>query len=202
MRIGITLDDVIRAKTKQIGKIYKKYIDNNIDLDALDLSSGDMYKILNFKSKNDYIDFLYESYPFEIFSEASVTEASIDKNLNLWHLSLNDDENIDEEIELILLNPMEFNASIGYTYFFISKIASRIREVYLPKNYSDIWDKCDVLITADKKLLANKPENKISVKIDMPYNVNINADYSYEKLSDLLKDKTFLTKIISSKNNL
>ena len=32
MTICFTLDDVIRAKTAQIGNVYRKYIDSSIDL--------------------------------------------------------------------------------------------------------------------------------------------------------------------------
>ena len=166
LTIGITLDDVLRAKTAQIGKIYKKYIDSNINLEKLDFSTDNYTKIFNFKSKTDFIKFLYEDYVFEIFGEAGMVEKTLDKELNLWHIALNDDDEIDEEVKLILTNSREFNASIGYTYFFLSKMGTRIREVYLPEDYMTIWDKCDVLITADKKLLSKKPDNKISVKID------------------------------------
>lgn len=186
MRICITLDDVIRAKTLQFGKIYKKYIDPEIDLDSLDLSSGDLQEIFGFESKENFNDFLYKDYAFEIFAEATTTDKMVDKKLNLWHLSLEDRE---EDVELIIANPREFNFSIGYTCFFLSKIAPHTREIYFPKNTLDIWDKCDVLITADKALLENKPEGKTSIKIEMPYNEGINANFTYSSLMEMLNDK-------------
>lgn len=200
LTIGITLDDVLRAKTAQIGKIYKKYIDSNINLEKLDFSTDNYTKIFNFKSKTDFIKFLYEDYVFEIFGEAGMVEKTLDKELNLWHIALNDDDEIDEEVKLILTNSREFNASIGYTYFFLSKMGTRIREVYLPEDYITIWDKCDVLITADKKLLSKKPDNKISVKIDTAYNSNNDADFKYDSMMSLLKDEMFLKKIVNFKN--
>ena len=39
---------------------------------------------------------------FEIFGEASVMTPSLDKKLNLWHLSLNNDDKIEEEIDYVL----------------------------------------------------------------------------------------------------
>lgn len=202
VKIGITLDDVLRAKTKQFGKIYKKYVDENIDLDSLDISTNDMSKVFNFKTKKEFNKFLYEDYPFEIFGEAETTEKSVDKKLNLWHLSLNDDEDIHTEIELMLCNPMEFNASIGFTYFFLSKIATRVREVYLPKDSMDIWNKCDILITADPKLLNGVPNDKHAIKINTPYNSGIVGEniYSFNSLNEFLDDKTIIRDIISSIN--
>ena len=142
---------------------------------------------------------MYEDYPFEIFGESGVVEKTLDKELNLWHINLNDDDDIDEEIKLVLMNPREFNASIGYTYFFLSKIATRVREVYLPEDYKSIWSKCDILITADRKLLNEKPEDKVSVKIETDYNINENCDFKYSSLMEVLKDKKFLKKIIEKK---
>ena len=64
--ICFTLDDVIRAKTAQFGKIYKKYIDNSIDLDNIDIESGDLCEIFFDGNEREYRKFIYEDYPFEI----------------------------------------------------------------------------------------------------------------------------------------
>lgn len=198
--IGITLDDVLRNKTEQFGKIFKKYVDKNINLDALDLSTGNLSKIFGFKTNMEYIKFLYEDYSFEIFGEANVPEKMLDKEFNLWHLSLNNNEHIDDELNIVLMNPREFNTSIGYTYFFLSKLATRVREIYLPEDYMSIWDKCDILITADKKLLSKKPANKISVKINTPYNSDDVSDFNFDSLMSLIKSKTFLVDAVEKFN--
>lgn len=195
MKICFTLDDVIRAKTVQIGKIYKRNINGDIDLDALDFSTNDYQEIFSFKTKADWQKFLYSDYAYEIFGEAPVTTKGVDKEFNLWLIGLQD---IDEEIEVSLANPFEFNASIGFTCFFLSKIASRVRELYFPVDSSEIWDKCDVLVTADPKLIEEKPEGKICVKINMPYNKDLEADYSFDSLSDALKENNMLKKLIDN----
>ena len=195
-KICITLDDVLRAKTQQFGKIYKKAIDPDIDLSTLDLSTNNLADVFGMKPK-EYSKFLYEDYPFEIFAEAPAVEKMLDKNLNLWHIQLNNDRDEEDKIELIFANPREFNASIGYTYFFLSQMGTRVREVYFPTDSATIWDKCDVLITAEPSLLDNKPEGKVSVKIEMPYNKDCPADFSYEKLSDVISDDEFLNKVFN-----
>lgn len=195
MKICFTLDDVIRAKTVQIGKIYKRNINGDIDLDALDFSTNDYQEIFSFKTKADWQKFLYSDYAYEIFGEAPVTTKGVDKEFNLWLIGLQD---IDEEIEVSLANPFEFNSSIGFTCFFLSKIASRVRELYFPVDSSEIWDKCDVLVTADPKLIEEKPEGKICVKINMPYNKDLEADYSFDSLSDALKENNMLKKLIDN----
>lgn len=193
MRVCITLDDVIRAKTRQFGKILAK--SQGIDPDEfakIEITTNDLCEVFNFESRSDYNTFLYKDYPFEVFAEAPVMERMLDKRLNLWMLDI---ENSENPMEFILANPYEFNASIGYTCFFLSQIATRVREFHFPKDSSTIWDKCDVLITADPKLLAEKPEGKKSVKIDAPYNKDSAADLSYESLSKLIDDEKFTEKI-------
>ena len=199
MKIVFTLDDVIRAKTHQIGKIYQKYVDPDIDLSSLDLSSGNMQEILGFKNKKEYDKWLYEDYPFEVFAEAVATEKYVDKKLNLWLLSLDDNEDIEEDVEVALSNPYEYNASIGFTYFFLSKIATRIREVFFPTDSNEIWKRCDVLITADPKLLKSKDdENKIAIRIETDYNKDCQCDMSYRTLRELLDDEDFLNLFLFS----
>lgn len=197
MRICITLDDVIRAKTAQICKMYQKYIDPSINLDELDLSVNNLGEVLGFESDSEYKDFLYNTYSYEVFAEASTTEKMVDKTLNLWHMNLSNNDELDEPVEVMLANAFEFNNSIGYTYFFLSKIATRVREIYLPMDSSTIWDKCDVLVTATPNLISNKPDGKIVVKIEMPYNKDIESDYSYQKLSDFLNDNEIIEKLIN-----
>jgi hypothetical protein len=60
-----------------------------------------------------------------------------------------------------------------------------------------IWDKCDILISADNKLLKNKPENKLSVKIETTYNGDAPSDYKYDSLMNLIKDETFVRNIVT-----
>lgn len=192
MRLTFTLDDVLRNKTVQIGKIYKKYIDPDIDLESLDFSTNNYEKIFNFESRKEYEKFLYEDFVFEIFAEATACEKTLDKKLNLWLIEQENNEDLQDELKIAFSNPMEFNASIGYTYFFLSKMATRIREVFLPLDSSEIWERSDVLVTADPKLIQNKPEGKTVIKIENDYNRNLTADYTFNSLADFLQDKEIL----------
>lgn len=196
MIICFTLDDVIRAKTKQIGKIYQKYINPDIDLEAIDFSNGNFQEAFGFKDKKKWLDFIYTDYPYEIFGEAETTEKMVDKKLNLWTLEVENNEDIDEEVSFAISNPREFNLSIGSTCFFLAKIATRIREFFFPADSLELWDRYDVLVTADKFLLENKPENKIAIKIETDYNKDCPADFTYEKLSEMFEDKNIINEII------
>lgn len=201
MKIAISLDDVIRAKSQSILKAYKK-LNDDFEVESVELSNNNFKELLKFDNDSSYYKFLYEDYVFEIFAEAEVTEKMIDKKLNLWHIDLNSAEELEEEVELMLYNPFEFNASIGFTHFFLSKIATRIRETFFPTVSSDVFEKCDVLITAEPKLLKNKPINKIVVKIETEYNKECDADFTYKTFGEFLDDKEIINKLIEFKNRL
>ena len=79
----------------------------------------------------------------------------------------------------------------------MSKIGTKIREVYFPVDSFTIWDKCDVLITANPNLISNKPLNKKVVKIKTEYNNEVDADYSFNSLSDFLTDEKNTLKLLN-----
>ena len=192
MKLCLTLDDVLRNKTVQLGKIYKKYIKPSIDLETLDFSTNNYEDIFEFKSKKEFNKFLYEDYVFEVFGEATACEKTLDKKLNLWLLEQENNDDLQHKLEVSLSNPKEFNASIGCTCFFLSKMATRIRDIFFPADSSEIWNRCDVLITADPGLLNNKPEGKTSIKIENDYNKDCEADYTYNSLAEFLQDKEII----------
>ena len=78
-----------------------------------------------------------------------------------------------------------------------SKIGTKIREVYFPTDSITIWDKCDILFTANPDLLESKPEGKISVKIKTEYNKDVQADYSFKDLSTFLANNENTEKLLN-----
>lgn len=65
----------------------------------------------------------------------------------------------------------------------------------MPSNSEKIWDRCDVLITADPYLLDIKPEGKISVKIETEYNAESDADFTFISLTNFMKNNDIIEKI-------
>ena len=96
----------------------------------------------------------------------------------------------------MFVSPKEYGLSIGNTLFFLSKIGTKIREYYFPTDSLSIWEKCDVLITANPELLNAKPNNKISVKIKMEYNNENEANYTFKDLSTFLTNNKNIENII------
>lgn len=200
MRIIITLDDVIRAKTVKICKTYKKYFNKDLQLQELDLSSGNLGVILGFKTKKDYEQFLYEDFAYEIFAEADLCERGLEAKFRSWLMSLSNVDGNGEPVEVIIANNMEFGPTIGFTQFFLAKMGTTVREFLFPKNTVELWKKADVIVTADKTLLGNKLDGKVSVKIVTDYNEDIESDMEYNTLTEIFDDKEFFNKLTEKQN--
>jgi hypothetical protein len=52
-----------------------------------------------------------------------------------------------------------------------------------------IYDRCDILITANPNLIKNCPEGKTVVKINTPYNADVECRYSFDSLLGAIKDE-------------
>lgn len=187
-KIAIDLNDVMRAYTSQFASLYKKNIDHSFDIDNVDIYTNDLEQVFPFDSETEYQNFVYVDYPYELFGCAEMMDKAMVAKFNLW--ILNDLMEMDVDApELMFVSPFEFGLTIQSTFHYLSKFA-RIREVYFPTNSATIWDKCDILITANPKLLATKPEGKVAIKIDAPYNKEDEADYQFKSFMDLMNDTT------------
>ena len=77
----------------------------------------------------------------------------------------------------------------------MSKLSVKIRETHLFLNEFDVWDVCDVLITANPALLMIKPEGKLSIKIKTSYNGESTSDFEYDSLMNFMNDEDVIQKI-------
>ncbi len=89
--------------------------------------------------------------------------------------------------ETVLITDLKANA-ITANYFFLHKTGCRARNVQVVKDNADKWNYCDVLVDASPEAFQNKPEGKISIKIDRLYNQYDEADYTLKDLKDVNND--------------
>ena len=197
MKIAIDLNDVVRDYSNNFVRYYIEGYDRNFDLNNFEFWTNDLSVLFPFKSKKSYNNFVYNEYAFELFGKCSTTSRGLETELNTWTEQTLKDLDIDEIIEPIFVSPMEYGLSIGNTYFFLSKLGTKIREVYFPIDSSIIWDKCDVLITANPDLLKTKPDNKITIKIKTEYNNDCESNYSFNSLSEFLRNNENTEKLIN-----
>lgn len=191
MKIAIDLNDVIRDYSRNFVKYFKKGINHSFNEDDVEFYTNEMPILLPFQSEEQYRRFVYEDYSFELYSKCPPVDKNLPRDLNEWV----EFDLLDEDIEVMLVSPMECDLTIQSTYSFLAKIGSRIREVYFPIDSTTVWDKCDVLITANPRFLNYKKADKKVIKINKDYNKECACDMNYESLYEIIKDKNFIKKI-------
>ena len=197
LTIGIELNHVVRNVNKQLLKYYQKEFDPSLDIQELDDKVDVVKKYMKFKSKKEKYDFIYIDYPFEIFGSAGTSEKSLGTKITNW---LADISNIEEEdIRIVFYSLNEDALAIQSTFFFLSKIGARVRKVFFPKSVKEVWDECDVVITANNQIFEEDiPEGKKAVLINREFNKDNKekAFLYYDNLSEVIDDNNFLKNFI------
>lgn len=189
MRIAIDINDVIRDYSGQFKKMYQKYVDFTFEIEDENITSLNFNEIFPFKSEDEYNKFKYIDYPYEIYARAESMDKMLPFRFNDWLQNTMRDFEEDKIPEIMFVSPFEANLTIQATIAFLAKLPSRIREIYFPIDSSTVWDRCDILITANPIFLNNVPEGKTVIKINMPYNKDIECEYSFNSMMDVIQDE-------------
>jgi len=193
MKIGITLNEVLRDYISQFIHTYQKYI-GETNLTTNDVTSLDLLDFFTFKNVDELNTFLYLEAPLEIFGHADQTYDGVFNQLNTFIMDIKDGE--EHQLEIV---SREVDKSIPSTLFFLSKVGCKMENLRFVQNHKDKWDGLDVLITANPTALENKPEGKVSVKVKTPYNQNTPSDFEIDSILDFIKDETLRDKILNTK---
>lgn len=188
-KIAIDLNDVIRDYTSQFIDQYTKNIDPDCEIELEDVTDFDFYNVFKFDSREDYSNFKYVDYAYELFLKAQPMDRMLSYRFNDWlQTTLRDleEENIPE---VMFVSPLEANLTIQATLGFLSKLPSRVREIYFPVDSATIWDRCDILITANPNLISNVPEGKTVIKVEAPYNKDVECEHTFKSMMDIITDK-------------
>lgn len=194
--IGVELNHVVRNINKQIIKYYAKAYGLDTDIDGID-DKQDIFKTYaKFNSTYEKNNFIYIDYPYETFGCANPMEKKLPTKITNW---LTDITNIeDEDIRIVFYSLNEEALTIQSTFFFLSKIGARVRKVFFPKSIDEVWEECDVVITARDEFFEKEiPENKKVILINRPFNEQYKdkAFLNYDNLSSVIDDKDFFNKI-------
>lgn len=192
IKVAIELNDVVRNINKQILKYYQKDIDPSLDIDEID-DKDDPFKYVKFDSNKDKNEFIYIDYPYELFGCAKTMNKDIQPDMTYWLANLTNYE--DDEVKVIFYSLNEESLTIQSTYFFLSKIGTRVREVLFPRNIDELAERCDVVITANKTVIDELKDSKYTVlinnKTNEEYKEKVNK--SYDTLNEAIKDESLLT---------
>jgi hypothetical protein len=144
-------------------------------------------------AKEKYNKFLYEDFVYEIHGSAPLMYRGLDLHLKEFYYQYN------KTADFTILS-VENVFSIPSTLFFLSRITSRFGTYCFVDKAADMWKHVDVLITTDPELLSlNTPWGKRLIKVNRPYNQDINAgSMMVTHFNELLNNKKF-EKIIKYK---
>tara|TARA_R110000851_G_scaffold48370_4_gene116996 strand:- start:3928 stop:4512 length:585 start_codon:yes stop_codon:yes gene_type:complete len=185
MRIGITVNGVLRDTLYKIIKVYNLY--NETELVIEDIETTNLLDHLDFKTEEELLDWLYVECPMEVFGNCpSVTDNTVN-DLNRFYKTFRDEHKITIYSE-------EIGKSKSATLFFLAKYGCLVDNIGffgLKSIYTDLWDSVDLLITSDITLLETKPENKITVKVKTKFNSNVNSDFTIDELSTIFELEMF-----------
>jgi len=190
-RIGITLNEVLRDFIGQLAYTYEKYI-GSVDLTEDQITNFDLIEYFKFDTIDKMNKFIYDEAALEIFGHADQLHDNIMNSFNNLIMDIEDEE--EHEIEIV---SREIIKSVPATFFFLSKLSCKIKNIRFVKNYEDYWNGIDVLITANPKALESKPENKISVKINTSYNDSNSSDFTLDSILEFIKDEELRDNILN-----
>jgi len=195
MRIGITLDGVVRDFITKFESVYDKYypVEEGEQTPERKIENLNLLEHFEFSGGTTELNkFLYVDSSLEIFGHAGETKLNSVEHLNQLHNLLEDMGHTP------IIISKELNNSKPSTLFFLSKLSCKVNTIKFVRNYSDKWDHVDVLITASPDTLLSKPLDKVSIKVINTYNKMCNSDYTIVDLKELLDDKKLLGKILGT----
>ena len=195
MKIGITIDGVIRDFLTKFELVYDKYFPVNEEetLPERNITTLNLLDHFEFSGGTTELNkFMYVDAALEIFGHANEKKLNSVEHLNQLHNLLEDMGHTPIVIS------KELNNSKPATLFFLSKLSAKINNIIFIREYDKKWDHVDILITANPITLNTKPVGKVSIKVINKYNKNVKADYTIVDLKELLNDKKTLQKILDT----
>ena len=193
MKIGITINEVLRDFIGQFAYTYDKYI-GPTEIKEDDVTNFNLLEFFKFDDINKLNTFLYLEAPLEIFGHADLVSDGLMNHFNNFIMDMKDDG--EHEIQIV---SREVNKAIPSTLFFLSKTGCRADNIKFVSTEAAKWNDVDILITANPKALESKPTGKISVKVKSSYNKDIPADYEIDSILDFIKDVELRNKILNTK---
>jgi len=193
MKIGISINEVLRSFISQLAYTYDKYI-SECKIKEDEVKSFNLIEYFKFDDINKFNTFLYLEAPLEIFGHADQMSDGLSNHFNTFLSDIKDEE--EHQVQLV---SREVDKSIPSTFFFLSKIGCRATDIRFVTKNEEEWDGVDVLVTANPIALNAKPSGKISVKVKASYNSDVKADYEIDSLLDFIKNEELRNKILNTK---
>jgi hypothetical protein len=196
MEIFISIDGVLRNIIQKFDYHYQDYfIDTEVEEgdERESFEYGKEGKIQNdnllnyykFQSKEEFENFVFIDYPIEIFGHATNSYQNVFLEFNKFVY-----ENKEHNITLVGLD--ELGKAKSATLFYLSRngcMSNNIKFI-TSSDISNLWNKCDLWITDNKKIIDACPKNKKAIKFNTTYNEYFTNKLEINKLTEI--DKLWL----------
>lgn len=198
MKIGVSIDGVLRNFLGQVKETHLKYFPTEEGEEEIEIKDYDLEKWVMFPeekvkqgemefnpdfNEEDFLESGEDTKLIEVKDRVTLDEFLYEKcTVEIFGYA---DESITSAVEtlnqLIIDNPKhefilisrEGGMAIPSTLFFLAKTKSSCPNIKFVKEYSKVWDYVDVMITDHPKILVTKPINKLSIVIDKKYNEEV-----------------------------
>ena len=198
MKIGVSIDGVLRDFLGQVKETHLKYFPTEEGEEEIEIKDYDLEKWVIFPeekvkkgeiefnpdfNEEDFLESGEDTKLIEVKDRVTLDEFLYEKcTVEIFGYA---DESITSAVEtlnqLIIDNPKhefilisrEGGMAIPSTLFFLAKTKSSCPNIKFVTEYSKVWDYVDVMITDHPKILATKPINKLSIVVDKKYNEEV-----------------------------
>lgn len=212
MKIGISINGVIRDFFGQIEKTHTKYF-NPEDLQEVKIRDYNLEEWVKFPQEEivrneiefnpnfDEREFLRNDEELQETEEVRDDEITVDDFiydkccLEIFGYA---DEYEDGAVQTIndldllygskhelIITSREAGRSVPATLFFLSKTGCMVRNIRFTFGTTDCWKDVDCMITDHPEILNSKPEGKITIKINKNFNQDIPSDYTVNTVKEL-----------------
>jgi hypothetical protein len=212
MKIGISLNNVLRGYFHQIEDVYDKYFpgdEEDEDYDGLHVKDYDLEKWITFPEEEvtqGEMEFNPE-FNEDTFMKSDETTEVVKKTTQVTldeflyeRCTLEIFGYADEignamevvnnlmldypDIEFIIMS-RELGLSIPSTYFFLSKTSCMCQNIKFVTDNKDHWEHVDIMVTDHPDIINSKPEGKGVIKVNWPHNETAKADWSIDSIHEL-----------------
>ena len=191
MEVYVSIDGVLRNMLQKFDYHYKDYfIETESETEETfeysvsePVLNDDVLNSYKFQSNEEFLKFLYFDFPIEIFGHAGLSYNQAVTELNTLIF-----ENPDVKFTLIGLS--EKAKAKPSTLFFLSRngvICDNISFSQI-ENVNELWKKCDLWITDDRRVIESCPSKKKVVKFNTAFNNHFTNTLKINKLSEIKKE--------------
>jgi hypothetical protein len=209
MKIGIEVNGVLRDTIEKFTQVYEKHmIDENLDDSYLtpsvynidesgntesikveekfeykslsEVDSLDLTNHFSFKSKEEYISFLYEEFPMHIFGHAPSTEMTTFNDFNDFYTLFRDKN------EIVIISD-EMGKSKPATLFFLSKFGCLVENIifYNSVTKDKVLSSFDLIVTSNPDIIINYSNKLTIIKYEAVYNKQVKSEITINSLKEL-----------------